>query len=183
MPCWSGRNRAPNHSRNAGTSIASVPDNRKPHGRRMACSQNCRSTSRPGKTQIVAAEDLILFRSKPATSKASASADRNWRISIEASLSRSASHSTCGVLRVLARSGRLWHGFWGRQGRMRMNFSQWIRQVHRWLAIIVHADGGRQFRRHRRAGDAAGVDHLLAAVAAVPADVHRALHVRAALCR
>src|SRR5687767_13962057 len=47
----------------------------------------------------------------------------------------------------------------------------------------VHADGGRQFRRHRRAGDAAGVDHLFAAAAAVPADVHRALHVRAALCR
>ena len=63
-----------------------------------------------------------------------------------------------------------------------MSMSKWIRQVHRWLAILFTLTVIANFVAMAQ-GTPPAVDHLFAAAAAVPADVHRPLHVLAPLCR
>ncbi len=84
-PRCSCGNRASTQTLNTGTSITSAPDRMTPPGRRMACSQNARSTSRPGNTQMVASVNLVVLRSNPANPKALARFARNSRMFTETS--------------------------------------------------------------------------------------------------
>ena len=64
-----------------------------------------------------------------------------------------------------------------------MNWSKWIRQFHRWMSITFTAVVDRHLRAAGRGAGAGPMGLFPAAAAALPADVLRALHVRAALCR
>ena len=65
-----------------------------------------------------------------------------------------------------------------------MNWNKWIRQFHRWVAIVFTLTVIANFvALAQSGGDAAALGHLLPAATARLAHAHRPVHVRAAICR